>query len=76
MKVTVRLAGLLAASAGFREKTMELPDGMTAGDLLVELAIPVGGSWTRVSVNERLRDKKTALAEGDIVFFFPVGGGG
>lgn len=76
MTITVKLTGLLAGAAGFKEKTMETPEGTTAGDVFSLLALPVGDKWTRISVNNRLAAKNKLLSEGDEVFFFPIGGGG
>ena len=76
MQITVKLVGLLAGAAGFREKTMEIADETSAWDIFSLLALPVGEQWTRVSVNNRLATKKQILKEGDTILFFPIGGGG
>ena len=76
MKITVKLTGLLAGAAGFREKTLEVSDGTSAGNVFSLLALPVGEQWTRISINKRLAVKSQILNEGDEIFFFPIGGGG
>jgi len=76
MTITVKLVGLLAGAAGFREKAIETPDGTTAWDIFTRLALPVGEQWTRISVNNRLSPKNKVLNDGDTVLFFPIGGGG
>lgn len=76
MKVKIRLKGLLAASAGFKERIIELPEGTTIGDTITLIDLPVSGTWTRSSVNGRLRDKNHVLQDSDELLLFPVGGGG
>ncbi|MDR0448584.1 MAG: MoaD/ThiS family protein [Treponema sp.] len=76
MTITVKLTGLLAGAAGFREKTMEITAGMTAGDVFSGLALPASGQWNRISVNNRLAAKSQELRDGDTILFFPIGGGG
>ncbi|MGD9569863.1 MAG: MoaD/ThiS family protein [Sedimentibacter sp.] len=76
MKIKVKLTGLLAASAGFREKTIDLPEGTNIGETLKFINLPVSGSWTKSSVNGRLCEKGYVLKDGDELLFFPVGGGG
>lgn len=76
MKIYVKLTGLLAASAGFREKTFEFPEGTTISEVFILINLPVGGAWTKSSVNGKLKDKNFVLNDGDELLFFPVGGGG
>lgn len=76
MIVTVQLVGLLAASAGFREKSLEMEDAATVGSLFRMLELPVSGVWTRAKVNGRIKSDKYLLHDGDTVLFFPMGGGG
>jgi molybdopterin converting factor small subunit len=76
LKVKLRLNGLLAASAGFKEKTIDLPEGITIGETIQYIGLPVSGVWTRSSVNGKLKEKTYVLQEGDDLLFFPVGGGG
>lgn len=76
MEVKIKLKGLLAASAGFKERSIELPEGATILEAMKSIALPVSGSWTLSSVNGRLRDKTHVLQDGDELIFFPVGGGG
>lgn len=76
MKIKVKLTGILAASAGFREKTVELPGGITVAEALKIINLPVSGDWIKTSVNGRLCNKRHVLTDGDELLFFPVGGGG
>lgn len=76
MIVKIRLKGLLAASAGFKERTVELPEGTTILEAMRFIALPVSGSWTLSSVNGRLKNKTHVLQDGDELLFYPVGGGG
>ena len=70
MKIKVKLTGILASSAGFREREIEMLEGTTI------INLPVSGQWTKSSVNGSLRSKNYALNDGDELLFFPVGGGG
>ena len=76
MTVTVKLVGLLAGAAGFREKNMEISEGSTAGDIFSQLALPVNAQWTRISINNRIAAKNQKLQDRDSILFFPAGGGG
>jgi molybdopterin converting factor small subunit len=76
VKVKIKLTGLLAASAGFREKTVELPNDFTISEAIVFINLPVSGTWTKSSVNGHLREKSYVLREGDELLLFPIGGGG
>jgi len=76
MKINVRLTGLLASSAGFREKVFDLSEGTTISEVFTLINLPVSGAWTKSSVNGKLKDKNYVLKDGDELLFFPVGGGG
>lgn len=76
MKVKIKLNGLLAASTGFNERLMDLPEGTTVAEAMKIIELPVSGAWTRSSVNGKLREKNHVLKDGDELLFFPVGGGG
>lgn len=76
LEVKIRMNGLLAASAGFKEKTLELPEGTPILEVMGLIALPVGSAWIRSSVNGKLRDKAHVLQDGDELLLFPVGGGG
>ena len=76
MKIKVKLKGILASSAGFREREIEMPEGTTIAEALNIINLPVSGEWTKSSVNGRLRGKSCVLNDGDELLFFPVGGGG
>lgn len=66
----------MAASAGFKERIIELPEGTTIGDTIALIGLPVSGTWTRSSVNGRLRYKTHVLQDDDELLIFPIGGGG
>lgn len=76
MLIYVKFSGYIAASLGYREKTMELEPSSTVQDLLTKLELPVSQSWIAVSIGGKLRDRRTVLKEGDEVLVLPLGGGG
>lgn len=80
MKVRVRLFASLAQAAGFREREMEVPEGSTAGDLLVQLKrgplIALTGARVLHAVNRQHCDASQPLADGDEVGLFPPVSGG
>ena len=76
MIITVKLTGLLAGAAGFKEKNMEIDEGRTAGDVFSQLALPVNAQWTRISINNKIAAKTQKLQDKDSILFFPAGGGG
>jgi molybdopterin converting factor small subunit len=76
MKVKVRLTGLLAASCGFREKVVDIPNDFTIAEAITFMNIPVSGIWTKSSVNGSLKNKSYVLQESDELYLFPIGGGG
>ncbi|MDD2286525.1 MAG: MoaD/ThiS family protein [Paludibacter sp.] len=76
LKIKVKLTGILASSAKFREREIEMPEGTTIGEALNIIHLPVSGEWTKSSVNGSLRGKNYVLNDGDELMFFPVGGGG
>lgn len=76
MYVNVKLTGLLAASAGFREKIILFPDHTTIAEAIVFINLPVSGTWTKSSVNGHIQNKSYVLNENDELLLFPIGGGG
>ncbi|MDK9710366.1 MoaD/ThiS family protein [Acidaminobacter sp.] len=76
MFIHVKFSGYIAASLGYREKTIETGPLTTVQDLLSMLDLPVSQSWIAVSIAGRLRDRRTLLKEGDEVLVLPLGGGG
>ena len=72
----VRLKGMLASSAGFREKQMVVEEGINIYGLLDILKITMKPSWLITSVNNRITKKSEILKEGDIVKILIAGGGG
>jgi molybdopterin converting factor small subunit len=83
MTITLRLFGELKHyapqdAAGKRAARVELPDGMTAVQLILHLGIPYGGEEGQmvVAVNDVEVDHSTVLREGDAVSLFePLAGG-
>ena len=80
MKVRVRLFASLAQAAGFREREIEVPDGATANDVLVQLKrgplIALTGARVLLAVNREHCEPARILAEGDEVGLFPPVSGG
>lgn len=80
MKVRVRLFASLAQAAGFRERELDLPEGSTAGDVLLQLKrgplIALGGIRVLHAVNRQHCEATRVLAEGDEVGLFPPVSGG
>jgi len=76
MLIHVKFSGYIAASLGYRERTIELEPSSTVQDLLSILVLPVSQCWVSVSIGGKLRDRKTLLKEGDEVLVLPLGGGG
>ena len=76
MFIHIKFSGYIAASLGYRDKTIETEPSTTVQDLLLMLDLPVSHSWISVSIGGKLRDRKTLLKEGDEVLILPLGGGG
>jgi len=82
MTITLRLFGELkhyapAGSAG-RTIRMEVPEGLTALQLILQLGIPYGGEEGQmvVAVNDVEVDHRTRLRDGDSVSMFEALAGG
>jgi sulfur carrier protein ThiS len=75
MKVTVKLIGPLIYEAGFSEKDFDLPEAVTAGDLLaaISLSKPRPKIVTR---NGRAIVPQDVLEDGDRVAVSPLYSGG
>jgi sulfur-carrier protein len=81
MTVTVRLFSLAKDLAGFREKSVELPSGSRANDVLEELKLrnPKFADWQssiRLAVNQEYVSNDHPLHEGDEVAVIPPVSGG
>lgn len=76
IRIEVKFSGYIAASLGYREKSVELEPSSTVRDLLGLLELPVNKSWVAVSIGGKLRDRTTVLKDGDQVLVLPLGGGG
>jgi len=83
MTITLRLFGELKqylpeGQKESRAARMELPDGLTALQLILRLGIPYGGDEGQmvVAVNDSEVDHHTVLRDGDSVSMFePLAGG-
>ena len=76
MTVSVALTGILAASMGYKKKTVEIAEGATVKMLLQQLELTINSEWLAVSVNGYLKDRWTVLKDGDDVFITSAGGAG
>ena len=76
MHVRVRLFAALRERAGGGERSVELPDGATAGDVWAALALGDEPPGVALAVNRTYVDRETALAEGDEVALIPPVSGG
>ncbi len=77
MQVRLVLFAGLRQAAGFRERTVELPEGATVADLLATLEPALTQRTFYVAVNEEYAHRDTPLKEGDEVALLPpVSGGG
>jgi molybdopterin converting factor small subunit len=74
MHVTVKLFATLRKDR-FDEKDLELPDGVTTGEIIDMFAIPPT-EVTLIFINGRHSGLEAKLAEGDILALFPPIGGG
>jgi molybdopterin synthase sulfur carrier subunit len=74
MYVTVKLFATLRKDR-FDEKDLELPDGVTAGEIIDMLAIPPT-EVTLIFINGRHSVPETKLTRGDTLALFPPIGGG
>jgi molybdopterin converting factor small subunit len=74
MHVTVKLFATLRKDR-FDEKDLELPDGVTAGEIIDMIAIPPT-EVTLIFINGRHSMPEANLVEGDTLALFPPIGGG
>ena len=81
MTITLRLFSIAGDLAGFREKTLELPSGSRAVDVLEQLNSqnPKFADWRgslRLAVNQEYVSGDSPLHEGDEVAVIPPVSGG
>lgn len=74
MHVTVKLFATLRKDR-FDEKNLELPDGISAGEIIDMFAIPPT-DVTLIFLNGRHSKPEAKLADGDTLALFPPIGGG
>ena len=74
MKVTVKLFATFRAGR-FGEEIREYTPGVTVGDILKELNLPVDEIGATL-INHRHVEEDQALQEGDNLSIFPLVGGG
>jgi molybdopterin synthase catalytic subunit len=79
--VTVKLFATLRDQAGWQEQRLELSPGATLGDLIAHLAahtptLKLDGRALYAAVNQSYAQPGQALADGDVVAFFPPVSGG
>jgi molybdopterin converting factor small subunit len=68
MKVSVKLRGILAYELGFSEKTVVLPEGSTAGQLLAGFKIDL--DEVSYTVDNAWRDDDYVLKDGDTLWLY------
>ena len=76
MNIVVRLFAGLREGAGVESISVDLPEGSTTGDLLVELAELVGDTRCVVAVNREYTGPDVKLSPGDEVALVPPISGG
>ena len=81
MKITLRLFSVARDLAGFREQTMEIPNGSRASNILEILQgrNPKFAEWQhaiRIAVNQEYVSNDHLLREGDDVAVIPPVSGG
>ncbi|MFN8439272.1 MAG: molybdopterin converting factor subunit 1 [Caldilineaceae bacterium] len=81
MQITVRLFATLRQIAGWKEKSFELPDGATLGELLTQMTtvqpeLDLNRRVTYAAVNEEYAKLSDSLKSGDTVAIFPPVSGG
>jgi molybdopterin converting factor subunit 1 len=76
LEVKIRLFAGLRQAAGFKEKSIDLPEGATVADLLEQLPATVTGRTFYVSVNQEYAQRDTVLHAGDEVGLLPPVSGG
>jgi len=76
MEIRLRLFAGLRQVAGFKEKSITLPEGAVVADLLEQLPASIAGRTFYIAVNEEYAQRDTHLNEGDLVALLPPVSGG
>ncbi|TAL30368.1 MAG: MoaD/ThiS family protein [Spirochaetes bacterium] len=81
MKITIKTFASLRDAAGFDEKEIIVPEGITIDEVVRRLSVSFEGLAARkgsllYAVNEEYARPDTVLAEGDILAMFPPVSGG
>ncbi len=74
--MSVRLFAALREQAGVRERTLELPDGATVGDVWSALALGAEPPGLLYALNREYAEPNTLLGDGDEVALIPPVSGG
>lgn len=76
MEIRLRLFAGLRQVAGFKEKTVALPEGAVVADLLAELPQSIVGRTFYIAINEEYARRDSPLKDGDLVALLPPVSGG
>ena len=76
MRISVRLFAGLREQAGFRERSLELPDGATVADIWALLELGEEPAGLLYAVNRGYANRAAELSDGDEVALIPPVSGG
>lgn len=76
MEIRLRLFAGLRQVAGFKDKTVSLPEGAVVADLLAELPQSIVGRTFYIAINEEYARRDSPLKDGDLVALLPPVSGG
>lgn len=76
MEIRLRLFAGLRQVAGFKDKTVSLPEGAVVADLLSELPQSIVGRTFYIAINEEYARRDSPLKDGDLVALLPPVSGG
>ncbi len=76
MEVRLRLFAGLRQVAGFKEKSVTLPENAVVADLLEELPQSIVGRTFYIAINEEYARRDSLLKDGDLVALLPPVSGG
>lgn len=76
MEVRLRLFAGLRQVAGFKEKSVTLPEGAVVADLLDQLPTSIVGRTFYIAINEEYARRDSPLKNGDLVALLPPVSGG
>jgi molybdopterin synthase catalytic subunit/molybdopterin converting factor small subunit len=76
MEVRLRLFAGLRQVAGFKDKTVSLPEGAVVADLLADLPQSIVGRTFYIAINEEYARRDSPLKDGDLVALLPPVSGG